>query len=71
MLTLGIYLVIGGIGIAIYGNYLNNSLEAQLNSMIQHGTRNPGDLFFFGGIVAIIIGAILIYRDVQKNKTKK
>lgn len=69
MMVLGIIALIAGVISAIYGNSLNNSLEAQLGSLLHHGTTNPGDPFLYAGIAIAVVGVVLIVvHFVKKNK---
>jgi RNA polymerase subunit RPABC4/transcription elongation factor Spt4 len=59
----GIILVIAGLISVFYGNNQNNSLEAQINSFFESGSKNPGTIFIILGVIGIIIGIVLIIRE--------
>ena len=69
MLILGIIMTLAGAGAAIYGNHLNNDVEAVLSSFFSGGSGQPGDIWLYGGIAVAVIGIILvIVGAVNKNK---
>ena len=68
MLDLAIILIVAGVISAIYGNSLNNSIEAQLKSVFSNGSANPGNIWLILGVIAIIIGIILLVVALKKKK---
>ena len=60
MIVIGIILILTGGGCWIYGDSLNNDYEEQIRSVWNVGKTNPGSIFVIIGIIAVIIGAILI-----------
>lgn len=60
MLVIGLILVLGGLGSLIYGFMQNNSLEAQVASFLSSGTTNPGTMFIVIGVVAVLLGIVLM-----------
>ena len=67
MLGLGIISIILGLAGIIYGSYLNNDWEAQLESLFSYGSTNPGTLFIIIGGALIGVGVILIIADIAKK----
>ena len=69
MLLLGaIFLILGAI-CAEYGYMLNNDLEAQFTSLMQHGTTNPGTIFIFIGIGVAVVGLLIcVYAITRKGR---
>ena len=65
---LGIISLIAGVAMAIYGNSLNNSIEAQLNSLFSSGTVDPGNIFLYGGITLAVVGCILLIVGLTQKK---
>lgn len=68
MAIIGIILLLGGIGGAIYGNSLNNDGMAQLESFLSSGKTNPGDIYLYIGIGAAVLGLILLIAGIAKKK---
>ena len=73
MIVIGIILILTGGGCWIYGDSLNNDYEEQIRSVWNVGKTNPGSIFVIIGIIAVIIGAILIlcgifYKITATNK---
>lgn len=54
-----ICMLIVGVVLAVFGNQQNNDLEAQLSSLWNNGTANPGDLWIYVGIAVAIVGLVL------------
>lgn len=67
MLGLGIISILLGLAGVIYGSYLNNDWEAQLESLFSNGSTNPGTLFIIVGGALIGVGVILIIADIAKK----
>lgn len=68
MTILGILLLVAGVISAIYGNSMNNSVEAQLSSLFSSGTTDPGTTWIIIGVVAIVLGLILVVGGLRKKK---
>ena len=68
MLIVGIIMLVAGIASAIYGSSLNNSLEAQFESMLKNGSANPGNVWLYLGIGVAVVGVILIIVNFVKKK---
>lgn len=60
MFVLGLILMLGGIGAAGYGIYLNNDVEAQLTSLFSSGSMDPGNTWLIAGGVAAVVGLLLL-----------
>lgn len=65
MTTIGILLMLVGGGAAIYGLQLNNSVEAQLNSLFGSGSANPGTVWIVVGIIVAAIGLALLFKGLH------
>ena len=70
MIAFGILFLIAGIGSAIYGSILNNDMNAQLNSILGRGVRNPGDIWIYCGAAVALIGATLVICGVIRSAAK-
>lgn len=68
MLVVSVILIVLGIGSTIYGFYLNNSVEAQLNALFSSGNVDPGTAWIVVGVIALVIGIILLIVGLNKNK---
>lgn len=69
MLILGIILIILGGVSYVHGDNLNNSFTAQFNSIFYNATANPGSTWITLGIIAAVVGLILVvYAIVKKRK---
>lgn len=63
----GLLVMLAGGVMVTYGNGLNNSIEAQLNSLLSSGTIDPGaGWLIFGGITALL-GLILLISSFLDN----
>lgn len=67
MFILGIMLIIAGLGCAGFGFIQNNSLEAQINSLLSSGTANPGTMFIIIGAVLIVVGVACCIASKKKQ----
>ncbi len=67
MFILGIILIIAGLGCAGFGFIQNNSLEAQINSLLSSGTANPGTMFIIIGAVLIVVGVVCCIASKKKQ----
>ena len=68
MVITSIILIVLGIGSTIYGFYLNNSVEAQLNALFSSGNVDPGTAWIVVGVIALVIGIILLIVKLNRNK---
>ena len=59
MIVFGILLILAGAGGVIYGVMQNNDGMAQLSSLLQSGSMNPGTIFIIAGAAVALIGLIL------------
>lgn len=71
MIIAGAILVAIGIGSTIYGFYLNNSLESQLNALFSSGNIDPGTAWIVAGIIAVVIGIVLLAVGMAKKPDSK
>jgi DNA-directed RNA polymerase subunit RPC12/RpoP len=71
MTIFGVIFVLSGIGSIIYGVNLNNNLASQLKSLWNSGSTNPGTTYIIIGVIAIIVGLIMIYAGLEKDKEKR
>ncbi|MEG0833092.1 MAG: DUF3185 family protein [Oscillospiraceae bacterium] len=62
MFIFGIVLLLGGIGLTVYGFVQNSSLEAQLGSFLSSGSVDPGTMFIVIGVVAALVGIALLFK---------
>ena len=64
---LGLISLLAGIALALYGNSLNNSVSAQLNSLFSSGNVNPGNIWLYGGVALAVIGLVLLVIGKKQN----
>lgn len=70
LLILGALLAAGGFASVIYGNFMNNDFSSQLAHYSSGG--DPGDSWITFGVIAIIVGVIMvIYGPTQMKAEKK
>ena len=67
MIAGGAILIVLGIGALSYGLHLNNSVEAQLSAFFSSGTVDPGTPWVIGGVIGLIVGAILLIVGLAKK----
>lgn len=67
MRILGIIIMIAGGALISYGSSLNNSFEAQLNSLLSSGAVDPGTTWITFGALGILLGLILLVFSFRKN----
>ena len=67
MKILGLISIIAGSVCAVYGNSLNNNVQAKLDSFLNNGSTNPGDIYLYIGIPLAIIGLGLFIAGLIKN----
>ncbi len=68
MIVIGVILLIAGIALYAYGNYLNNDIELQFKSLMENGTANPGSELITIGIVVALVGVVLIIVGCIRKK---
>ena len=66
----GIILLILGVACAGYGYLQNNSIEAQLSSLLSTGTTNPGTIYIIIGVVVAVVGALVCGWSIYKRHGK-
>lgn len=69
-MILGIILLILGVACAGYGYLQNNSIEAQLSSLLSTGTTNPGTIYIIIGAVVAVVGALVCGWSIYKRHGK-
>ena len=69
-MILGVILLILGVACAGYGYLQNNSIEAQLSSLLSTGTTNPGTIYIIIGAVVAVIGALVCGWSLYKRHGK-
>lgn len=67
MVVLSVILMLGGAISVILGIMQNNSLEAQLASVISSGKTNPGTMWIVIGVIAVVVGIILLVVSRKKK----
>ncbi len=60
--------MVAGVVSLIVGASMNNSLEAQLSSLFGGGGVNPGTPWIIIGIIAAIVGLVLLVIGIMKKK---
>lgn len=63
----GIILMVAGAGLMSHGSNLNNSLEAQLNSLLSSGSTNPGTAWVTFGALGAVLGLVLLIASFRKE----
>lgn len=63
----GIIMMVAGAGLMSYGSNLNNSLEAQLNSLLSSGSTNPGTAWVTFGALGAVLGLVLLIASFRKE----
>lgn len=69
-MILGAILLILGVACAGYGYLQNNSIEAQLSSLLSTGTTNPGTIYIIIGAVVAVVGALVCGWSIYKRHSK-
>lgn len=69
MTLLGVIIAVAGLISLIYGIDQNSSITAQISSFFSSGRSNPGTVWIVLGVIAMLIGAFLIYSGTRKKKT--
>ena len=64
----GLIFIAGGVGLFIYGNNMNNNITAQLTSLFNTGSTNPGSVYITIGIVVGILGLIMFIAGILKKR---
>ena len=68
-MIIGTILLLAGVASLVFGYMQNNSLDAQLNSLLSSGSTNPGTIFIIVGVVLAALGLILILRSGKNKKS--
>jgi uncharacterized membrane protein HdeD (DUF308 family) len=61
-------MTIAGLILLLYGNSLNNSIEAQFSSFFGRGQTNPGTFWMIIGGVISCIGGMTLIKKLLINK---
>lgn len=69
-MILGAILLVLGVACAGYGYLQNNSIEAQLSSLLSTGTTNPGTIYIIIGAVVAVVGALVCGWSIYKRHGK-
>ena len=69
-MILGAILLILGVACAGYGYLQNNSIEAQLSSLLSTGTTNPGTIYIIIGAVVAVVGTLVCGWSIYKRHGK-
>ncbi|MBQ6908085.1 MAG: hypothetical protein IJQ28_06880, partial [Clostridia bacterium] len=77
MLFFSLVTVIVGFVSLSYGNYLNldgNCFDRDMTNvfgnLLKYGAATPGETFVIVGIVALIIGIVVLFVPILKNKSQ-
>lgn len=68
LVIIGIILIVLGAGGSIYGIIQNNSIEAQMKSLFENGSIDPGTVFIVGGAVIAVIGIVVLIKGLSRKK---
>ena len=60
--------MVSGGALISYGSRLNNSLEAQLNSLLSSGMTDPGTVWITFGVLGAVLGLVLLIFSFRKNQ---
>lgn len=72
MIIAGIVLIIVGTVSIVYGVLQNDSIEVQLESIWESGTKDPGNLWIIIGAAIAILGIVLLIVGLTKrNRTDR
>lgn len=66
-MVLSVILILLGTALTIYGFVVNNSMEAQLESLFDTGNLDPGTPFIIVGIVVLVLGFFLLVVKMNKG----
>lgn len=69
-MILGAILLVLGVACAGYGYLQNNSIEAQLSSLLSTGTTNPGTIYIIIGAVVAVVGTLVCGWSIYKRHGK-
>lgn len=67
MIIAGAILAVIGLGLTIYGIYLNNNVEAQLTALFNSGNVDPGTGWIVVGVIALVVGIALLVIGLTKT----
>lgn len=68
MIIVGIILILAGGASAVYGVTQNNSWEAQLSSLFNSGSSDPGTMWIIIGAIAFVVGLVLLIAGISKTQ---
>ena len=68
LVIIGIILIVLGAGGSIYGIIQNNSIDAQMKSLFENGSIDPGTVFIVGGAVIAVIGIVVLMKGLSRKK---
>ena len=68
LVVIGIILIVLGAGGSIYGIIQNNSIDAQMKSLFENGSIDPGTVFIVGGAVIAVIGIVVLIKGLSRKK---
>ena len=71
LILFGIIIMLGGGGLIIYGNHLNDNFKSQVESIFTSGTTNPGNAWIIAGAVALLIGLLLTITGIVNTTRRK
>ncbi len=66
-MVFGIIMLIAGAIAALCGFNQNNSVEAQLGSILSSGSANPGTVWIVIGAILAVIGLIVVIASLSKK----
>lgn len=69
-MILGAILLVLGVACAGYGYLQNNSIDAQLSSLLSTGTTNPGTIYIIIGAVVAVVGTLVCGWSIYKRHGK-
>ena len=67
-LVMALVFAVGGGYACYHGNWLNNDIETVLNYALETGKKNPGTIWIISGVIAIVIGVVLLEDGLIRSK---
>ncbi len=71
MIIAGVILSAIGLGLTLYGIYLNNNIEAQLSALFSSGNFDPGTSWIVVGSIILVVGIVLLIVGLTKKPASK
>lgn len=71
MIGAGVFLLVTGIVLWLYGAALNNDMDAQMNSLFENGKVNPGSTCTTLGIILTVIGLLVLIIGIVRYYQEK